>query len=560
MTAAAHNEMRACGNPPCSNRFPIRKGPGRKRIYCRTRCRVQAHQIRKRESRKRKAPDPIRYPVPSNPIEALSDWCRDVLRIPDGHRKAGEPMALPGYARDFLADVLRDEILEAGLVISRKNAKSAVAAELVLAFLVGPLRRPGWRAGICSVSKAKARELRDQIEAIAKASELSDQLYFRASPWPGSVESETGKVEILAAEGGGGHASGFDLAIIDETGLLQERDRKLVTSMRSATSAKRGTMIHLSIHGDGPFIPELLGLRHEPTVAVHHYSAPAGCRLDDRKAWEAANPGLGTIKSRSYMAHAARLALLTPADESAFRAQELNRPGAPGRSMICSPTDWSACRSDVLPSRKGLCYLGVDLGGSDSMTAAAAYWPDTGRLEAWGALPGVPKLADRQRRDQTRYDLMVRNGELTVYPGTRVTPVGEFLRSVAERLQGDRIAAIGADRFRQAEALQAVEDAGLPWRSRMAWRGTGASKTADGSHDVRTFQKAVLGQAVQHDGGLLMASAISNSSLRFDVAGNPALDRSGPGRIDALQAAVIALGLSAVKVKRRGWRYAGRVA
>ena len=44
----------------------------------------------------------------------------------------------------------------------------------------------------------------------------------------------------------------------------------------------------------------------------------------------------------------------------------------------------------------------------------------------------------------------------------------------------------------------------------------------------------------------LMAMAIAESSVRYDVAGNPALSKQRHlGRIDALQAGVIAVGLAA---------------
>ena len=44
-----------------------------------------------------------------------------------------------------------------------------------------------------------------------------------------------------------------------------------------------------------------------------------------------------------------------------------------------------------------------------------------------------------------------------------------------------------------------------------------------------------------------MASAIRESELRYDGVGNPALDKSRvKGRIDALQAGVIAAGLSEI--------------
>ncbi len=548
-------EKRPCGYSRCSNRFDVVVGRrGRRREYCQASCRVAAWNLRKRTHE----PQPVKVKVPKDPFSALCSWAKDTLRIPPGHPLSGQPMSIPRFAKPFLKDALDPSKSECALVLGRKNAKSAICAVILLGFLVGPVRAHGWRAGICSISKAKSRELRDQVEDIAKASGLSEDILFRRSPYPGSIESSTGKVEILSSEGGGGHSSSFDLSIIDETGLLKEKDRGLVNSMRSATSAKDGKVLHLSIYGDSPFIPELIGMRHEPFISVHVHQADEGARLDDPKQWKKANPGLGTIKSISYMEKAARRAMLTPSDEAHFLAQDMNRPGSPDRMMLCSPSDWERCRVPVLPPRSGPCRMGVDLGGSSAMTCAVLWFPDTGRMETYGALPGVPSIKHRQRKDQSRYDLMCRSGELQVYAGHRTVPVDKFLRYMADVVKGENLVSIGSDRYRDAETRQFVDQSGLPWLRKWLWRGTGASATADGSHDIRSFQRAVLNQEIKHDGGLMMSSAISNSSLRFRN-NNPALERSGPGRVDALQAGVIAVGTSTVKVARSSWRYRGRV-
>ena len=99
----------------------------------------------------------------------------------------------------------------------------------VLGHLVGPLRRPGWRCGVLSVSRAKSAELLDQVEQIGAASNLSGLTFRRA---PRRILSDTGAVDIESADRGAGHASGFDAAVIDEIGLLAERHRPLVAGMR----------------------------------------------------------------------------------------------------------------------------------------------------------------------------------------------------------------------------------------------------------------------------------------------------------------------------------------
>ena len=66
----------------------------------------------------------------------------------------------------------------------------------------------------------------------------------------------------------------------------------------------------------------------------------------------------------------------------------------------------------------------------------------------------------------------------------------------------------------------------------------------DGSADVRSFQRKVESGELRPGESLLLASAIAESRLRYDGNGNGALDKGrAKGRIDALSAAVIAVGL-----------------
>ena len=282
-------------------------------------------------------------------------------------------------------------------------------------------------------------------------------------------------------------------------------------------------------------------------VRFVEHAAPADAALDDEAAWHAANPGIADgIKSKSYMRDAATRALASPSDQALFRAHDLNQPQDPAREMIVSLHDWQGVivAPDDLPERAGECVVGFDLGGSSSMSCAVALWARTGRVEAWGAFPDTPELSERSKADGAgnTYPEMLRRGEIAVYAG-RVTPAAAFLSDVAARLAGENIVAAGADRYRRAEALDALTAAGVRWP--LVWRGQGASATADGSADVRAFQRLVLSRSLRVRESLLLASAIADSSIRRDVSGNPALSKARThGRIDALSAAVIACGLA----------------
>ena len=200
---------------------------------------------------------------------------------------------------------------------------------------------------MASVNAAKAGELWSQAKDIAAASGL--KLDGLRSPQK-RLRTEAGEVEILPAMDSAGAASSYDLAVIDELGLLSAKHREFVASMRSSVSAKGGRFLALTIHGSGPFVPEILARAGAPGVEIHHYHAAPGCALDDRAAWLAANPGLGSIKSEAYMASEAARATATPADQAFFRAHDLNMPGEAGRAMIVGADPLPA---DGRPRRAG---------------------------------------------------------------------------------------------------------------------------------------------------------------------------------------------------------------
>ena len=374
-------------------------------------------------------PEPlIDPPWPADPAEALGEWSRSCLVVPPGHAKAGEPLVLPSFAVRFLRDAMRPGVREALLTCGRKNAKSAVLAVLMLGFLAedGPLRRQGFRAGVASVSRDKASELWAQMEAIALASGLEG---IRFGKVPRHVRSPWGRVDFLSADRTAGHASGYDVALADEMGLYPEKGRALVAGLLSSTSAKDGRLIAISVMGDSRLTAELVQRRDDPSVVVHSYAAPAGCALDDESAWHAANPGIAAgIKSLSYMRDMARRAAALPSEQASFRAFDLNQTGSPVADAVVALSVWEAVERQPKPERSGLCFVGYDIGGSSSLTAACAFWPETGRLDCWGAAGDLPNLVARGEADGVadRYQRMADRGELRTYPG-RVTPVAEFL-------------------------------------------------------------------------------------------------------------------------------------
>lgn len=525
-----------------------------------TRARVARHRARRRpadgalfpaETKATPAEPPFEVPK-GDPIE----WIERTLVVPSGPLR-GRPFRLPDWQQRFIRDAMAPGIREASLCVARKNGKTGLVAAIVLAHLAGPWSRGDWRGLCTSMTADLALQLRHAITTTAELSGV--QITLQKSPRPGSIIGMNGStVQFLAADKGTGHAHGADLAIVDEGGLMPEAQRGLWNAMLSSTSGRDGRLMVISILGDGPMMTELRAREGEPGVCWHGYCTGMTDDPTDPAVWAASNPGLRDgIKSTQYMVDMSRRAVANPADMAAFRAYDLNAPQNPDRVLLVSMEQWNAVKTLPVPPRRGPCVVGVDLGGSASMTAAAAYWPESGRMEVRAALPGVPPLRERALADGVgeRYQRMVDAGELQVFDGVRVTPARQFLEGF---LHGLDPAVIVADRYRQSEAIDVYQALGL--RSRQVWRGLG---WADASADVRAFQRAVIDRRLRPGESLVLESAIAESALALDPAGNAKLDKGrSRGRIDAASAAVLACGEAERLMARplRAPRYRGMVA
>ena len=225
-----------------------------------------------------------------------------------------------------------------------------------------------------------------------------------------------------------------------------------------------------------------------------------------------------------------------------FRALRLNM-GTPDtlQSTLLDAGTWERIEAPET-ERRGRWALGLDLGTSAAMSAAAGYWPETGALEAVACFPELPDLRERGLADGVGglYRRMAEQGELLI-AGRRVSDIGALLREVRERWGYPDL--IVCDRWREAELRDALEKAGFPLTA-LEVRGMGFQ---DGGEDVRQFREACLADAVKPARSLLMTAAMSEARVVLDAAGNAKLSKSTQGgrrlraRDDAAAAAILAV-------------------
>jgi phage terminase large subunit-like protein len=191
-----------------------------------------------------------------------------------------------------------------------------------------------------------------------------------------------------------------------------------------------------------------------------------------------------------------------------------------------------------LPPRNGPLVVGIDLGGSMSMSAWANFWPETQRLECYGAFATKPNLADRGANDGvgSRYVEMKDRGELITL-GANIVPVDQFINAMLAKLDGYSIGTICCDRFRQAEFMEALAKTSV--RVMPTWRGQG---WRDSGEDCERFRQFVFDQKVKAPQSLLLRSAFADAVVLIDPTGAAKIAKGrSTGRIDAAAATLLAV-------------------
>ena len=471
------------------------------------------------------------------------------LRIPEGPN-AGKPLHLAPFQRSFIFGAMAPEVTAAILSIGRGNGKSALSAGLAVGALIGVLDgQPRREILIAARTRDQGRVAYEFAGGFCRTLPLEIQkrlIYRRAPRLEIEYEGDGGGhiLRVLPADGKSALGGAPVFAILDERGHWPlDRGDALEAAILSGLGKRggRALLISTSAADDSHPFSRWLDDPLPGTYVQEHRPAP-GLPADDRDSLLLANPGspFGVGASIEWLEGQARRAIARGGSNlTSFRLYNRNeRVSGESRDQLITLDEWLACETGDLPPRQGSVVIGIDLGGSASMTAAAFYWPETGRLECIGTFPSTPSLLDRGQSDGVagRYLEMEKRGELTTL-GDKTVPVAPWLTQVMRHVDGGPVAAITADRYKAAELSEAINRAGI--RAPVVWRGQGFR---DGGEDCERFRRACFDGQVQAAQSLLLRSAFQDAICLRDPANNLKLAKArSTGRIDAAAATVLAV-------------------
>ena len=465
-------------------------------------------------------------------------------------RFAGQPFRLHGWEKRFIRGAFSTDG-DAGLSVARGNGKSTLIAGICCAALDGPLVVPHAQTVVAASSFDQGKIIFDHVLAFM-GDKLSDRKRWR-------LQDSTNRAIITCRQTGASvkcigsdprrmHGLAPRLLIGDELaqwepGKIDKALAALQTSMGKIESARAiwiGTRADMPDH---PFEKMLNG----GCEYVQVYSAPREAPPFQRRTWKRANPGLDQLPDlEATIRREAKRANRDAQAMASFRALRLNQGVSDTvEDVLLSAEVWREIETEGL-DQSGQYVLGLDLGQNTSMSAAAAFWYDTGGLDCFACFPETPHLLDRGLADGVGalYAECADRGEL-IQAGLKVSDLAALLTETLRRW-GPPVAIV-CDRWREAELRQVLVEIQYP-SCQLAIRGMGF---LDGGQDVREFRAACLDGYVKPVRSLLLRSAMLGARVATDPAGNSKLNKGGFGRKMRVRDDAVAASILAVAEGRR---------
>ena len=477
----------------------------------------------------------------------------ETLTITQG-QGVGAPMRLFSWEKRFLRGAFAPDVTSAALSIARGNGKTALCAAIATAAIDGCLRQSRGETIIVASSLSQAKIAFDHVLAFLRARHGGslDKAIFQVNDTPqraSIVHKPTGAaVRCIGSDPKRAHGLAPTLILADEpaqweAGKADKMIAALRTSMGKIPNARLIALGTQPDNLDNWFSRMLHTSGAADYVQIHE--APENAPPFRKTTWKRANPSLPHMPAleaaiRKEAARARRDVM----ELASFKALRLNQPVSDVlESLLIEASTWRGIEASQALQISTRYILGLDLGTSAAMSAAAAYSPLTGALDCFAVFPEIPSLAERGLRDGVGglYQDMARRGELIV-SGERVSSISGLLREAAARW--GKPSAIVCDRWRDAELRQELDHAHFPSGAALVSRGQGFK---DGGEDVRDFRKAVLDGHVRAPESLLLRSALSEARVVTDAAGNSKLAKKTEGgrrnlaRDDAAAATILAI-------------------
>ncbi|EPJ7157377.1 terminase large subunit [Enterobacter hormaechei] len=459
-------------------------------------------------------------------------------------------------------------IREYGLLISKKNTKSTIAAGIMLTALILCWREDEEHLILAPTKEVADNSFKPAAGMIRADDELSDmfQIQDHIRTITHRITRNTLKVVAADTDTVSGKKSGRIL--VDELWLFGKRsnaEAMFMEALGGQVSRNEGWVIFLTTQSDEPpagVFKERLDywrdvrdgkIPDQKTLGIL-YEFPE--EMVEKKAYldpenfYITNPNIGRSVSAEWIADQLRKnQAKTDGTLQQFLAKHLNiEIGLNLRTDRWAGVDfWEqqirpVTFTDIL-QRAEVATVGIDGGGLDDLLGLYVIGRDKNTREwiGWGHAWAHEIAVRRRKSEESRFNDFVKAGDLTI-----VKRVGQDTEEVAEYVSrindAELLDKIGIDPSGVGQILDALVEAEIPEDSvvgvSQGWRLGGAIKTTE-----RKLAEGVL----IHGGQPLMSWCVGNA--RVEPKGNAILitkQASGKGKIDPLMALFNAVSLMAL--------------
>lgn len=472
-------------------------------------------------------------------------------------RLAGQPYELNPWERDVVATLYgwkrpdkTRRYREAMIAVPRKNNKTTLCAGLSLYSLFCD-GEEGAEVYCAACDREQATMVFDPAaQMVLKERHLAKRAKVLHAV-KRIVVSETGSfMRAIPADAAGSHGFNAHAVIIDE--LHTQPSRDLYDVLRTSMAARtQPLLVSITTAGHDKYsicheVWEYArqvrdGIVDDPHFLPVIYEAGEKEDWTDPEVWRRVNPNYGRCVSEEYLQEAFQRAQRTPAFENTFRNLHLNQ-WTESESRWIRSSDWDECQG-TLPDLSGVpCYIALDLGSTDDITALAAVHEleEKRCLRMWLFCP-EETVRQASKRYQRQYQQWIRDGWLTTTPGS-ATDYGFIRQKITDLRMSHEILMAGLDPWQALDTYNWMEMNGIP--------ALKVPQTFAGLWPgVKATEEAILNRTLIHEGSPVLRWMVDCTVVDMDGAGNrkPSKRKSQgddgtKGKIDGVVAMVMAMG------------------
>jgi phage terminase large subunit-like protein len=468
----------------------------------------------------------------------------------------------------------QQKIREYFLLISKKNAKSTIAAGVMLTATIMCWRDEEEHLILAPTKEVADNSFKPAASMVRADPELS--VLFHIQDHLRTITHRVGKqsLKVVAADTDTVSGKKSGRVLVDEHWLFGTKPRAeamFMEALGGQVSRPEGFVIYLTTQSDQPpagvFLeklryardvrdgkvvdPKFLPVLYEfpdPMIESKAYLDPANFYIT--------NPNLGRSVSHEWLADELRKQRhKTDGTFQQFLAKHLNvEIGTALRSDRWAGAEfWDACADRALTlesllERAEVCTIGLDGGGLDDLFGLVVIGREKEtRKWLWWAHAWAHEIAlERRKEIAARLHDFAAAGDLTIVkaPGEDVTEVADIICQVRDSGLLPEKHAIGVDPAGIGAVIDELvsDDRGFSLEQvtavQQGWKLNGAIKTAE---------RALAGGSISHSGSALMAWCVGNA--RVVQVGNAITitkQASGSAKIDPLMAGFSAVTMMAL--------------